>query len=87
MIFRKTLLRELTAAALGTFLVLLGIALTTQLVRLLGEAATGAITSTGVLALIGLGQRGSRGRFGFGGHRSARHRVRGSVRMRRRGRA
>lgn len=54
MIFRKTLLRELTAAALGTFLVLLGIALTTQLVRLLGEAATGAITSTGVFALIGL---------------------------------
>ncbi len=54
MIFQKTLLRELTAATLGTFLVLLGIALTTQLVRLLGEAATGAITSTGVLALIGL---------------------------------
>lgn len=54
MIFRKTLLRELTTATLGTFLVLLGIALTTQLVRLLGEAATGAITSAGVFALIGL---------------------------------
>lgn len=54
MIFRKTLLRELTASALGTFLVLLGIAITIHLVRLLGEAATGDITSTGVLALIGL---------------------------------
>jgi lipopolysaccharide export system permease protein len=54
MIFQKTLLRELTNAALASFVVLLGIALTTQLVRLLGEAATGAITSTGVWALIGL---------------------------------
>ncbi len=48
------MLRELATSAVGTFLVLLGIALTTQLVRLLGEAASGAITSTGVLALIGL---------------------------------
>ena len=36
-----------------TFLVLLGITLTTQLVRLLGQAATGSITSTGVVALLG----------------------------------
>lgn len=48
------MLRELATSAAATFLVLLGIALTTQLVRLLGEAAAGAITSTGVLALIGL---------------------------------
>lgn len=54
MIFRKSLLREFTIAALGTFLVLLGITITTQLVRLLGEAASGAITSTGVVALLGL---------------------------------
>jgi len=54
MIFHKSLLREFTIAALGTFLVLLGITLTTQLVRLLGEAASGAITSTGVVALLGL---------------------------------
>lgn len=54
MIFRKSLLREFTIAALGTFFVLLGITITTQLVRLLGEAASGTITSTGVVALLGL---------------------------------
>ena len=53
MIFRKALLREFTTAAIGIFLVLLGITLTTQLVRLLGQAASGAITSTGVVALLG----------------------------------
>ena len=50
MIFHKALLRELTTAALPTFFVLLGIMLTTQLVKLLGQAASGAITSVGVLA-------------------------------------
>ncbi len=53
MIFHKTLLRELTSTALATFLVLLGIVLTTQLVRLLGLAASGSITSTSVIALLG----------------------------------
>lgn len=53
MIFRKALLREFTAAALGAFFVLLGITITTQLVRLLGQAASGAITTTGVVALLG----------------------------------
>ncbi len=53
MIFHKTLLRELTSTALATFLVLLGIVLTTQLVRLLGQAASGTITSTSVIALLG----------------------------------
>ncbi|HSQ05723.1 MAG TPA: LPS export ABC transporter permease LptF [Burkholderiales bacterium] len=53
MIFRKALLRELATAALPTFFVLLGITITTQLVRLLGQAASGAITSMGVLALLG----------------------------------
>jgi lipopolysaccharide export system permease protein len=53
MVFRKALLRELATVALGTFLVLLGITLTTQLVRFLGQAASGAITSTGVAALLG----------------------------------
>lgn len=53
MIFHKTLLRELTSTALATFLVLLGIVLTTQLVRLLALAAGGAITSTSVVALLG----------------------------------
>ena len=54
MIFRKALLREFTNAALGIFLVLLGISITTQLVRLLGQAAGGVITSAGVVALLGL---------------------------------
>lgn len=53
MIFRNALLRELVTAALATFLVLVGIALTTQLVRLLGQAASGAITSLGAAALLG----------------------------------
>jgi len=53
MVFRTALLRELAAVALGVFLVLLGITLTTQLVRLLGQAASGAITSGGVVALLG----------------------------------
>ncbi len=53
MIFRKALLREFAAAAFGTFFVLLGITITTQLVRLLGQAASGAITSAGVVALLG----------------------------------
>lgn len=53
MIFHKALVRELANTALATFFVLVGITLTTQLVKLLGQAATGLITSTGVLALLG----------------------------------
>lgn len=53
MIFRAALLRELTTSAAATFVVLLGISVTTQLVRLLGQAASGQITSTGVVALLG----------------------------------
>ena len=44
MIFRRTLLRELAVSALATFLVLLGVTVTTQLVRLLGQAASGVVT-------------------------------------------
>lgn len=53
MIFRSALLRELATSAVAIFLVLLGISITTQLVRLLGQAASGMITSTGVVALLG----------------------------------
>jgi len=53
MIFRSALLRELAAVAVATFFVLLGIVITMQLVRLLGQAASGAITSTGVVVLLG----------------------------------
>jgi lipopolysaccharide export system permease protein len=52
MIFHKALVREFANTALAVFFVLLGITLTTQLVKLLGQAATGVITSTGVLALL-----------------------------------
>src|SRR3954469_7546347 len=54
MIFHKALVREFANTALATFFVLLGITITMQLVKLLGQAATGLITSTGVLALLGL---------------------------------
>ena len=53
MIFHRALLRELAMVAVATFLVLLGIVITMQLVRLLGQAASGAITSTGIVALLG----------------------------------
>jgi lipopolysaccharide export system permease protein len=53
MIFHKALVRELANAAAATFFVLLGITLTMQLVKLLGQAAIGIITSKGVLALLG----------------------------------
>jgi len=53
MIFRNALLRELVTAALATFVVLVGITLTMLLVRLLGQAATGAITTAGAVALLG----------------------------------
>jgi len=52
-IFRNALLRELATAAVATFLVLLGIVITMLLVRLLGQAASGAITTTGVVILMG----------------------------------
>jgi len=53
MIFHRALLRELATVAVATVLVLLGIVITMQLVRLLGQAASGAITSTGIVALLG----------------------------------
>jgi lipopolysaccharide export system permease protein len=53
MIFRKSLLRELVTVAAAAFLVLVGISLTTQIVRLLGQAAGGNITSESVATLLG----------------------------------
>jgi lipopolysaccharide export system permease protein len=53
MIFRNALLRELVAVAAATLFVLLGIVITMLLVRLLGQAASGVITSAGVVALLG----------------------------------
>jgi lipopolysaccharide export system permease protein len=53
MIFRNALLRELAISALGVFLVLLAITVTTQLIRFLGDAATGNLATEGVLAMLG----------------------------------
>jgi len=61
MIFHKALVREFANTALATFFVLLGITFTTQLVRLLSQAAIGVITSTGVLVLLGFTLFGSAG--------------------------
>lgn len=52
MIFRRSLMREFGALALAVFSVLFAITLTTQLIRFLGQAASGAIASDGVLALL-----------------------------------
>jgi len=53
MIFRRALLREFAQLAAAVFLTLFLIALTTRLVRLLGQAAGGKIPSDAVLAFLG----------------------------------
>ncbi len=53
-LFHNSLLREFAITAVGAFVVLLGITITTQLVRLLGLAAGGSISFTGVFALLAL---------------------------------
>jgi lipopolysaccharide export system permease protein len=53
MIFRRSLVRELTATAIGLFVVLLGILFTNSVIRILGRAAGGMVAADGVLALIG----------------------------------
>ena len=53
MIFRRSLVRELTATAVGLFLVLLAILFTNLVLRLLGRAAGGSVATDGILALLG----------------------------------
>jgi lipopolysaccharide export system permease protein len=53
MIFRRSLVRELTATAVGLFLVLLAILFTNLVLRLLARAAGGAVPPDGILALLG----------------------------------
>ena len=53
MIFHRALVREFANTAAATFTVLLGITLTMQLVKLLGHAALGVISSTSIFALLG----------------------------------
>ncbi len=52
MIFRNSLLREFAATAAACFIVLLAITVTTQLIRFLGQAASGSITPSGIFALL-----------------------------------
>ena len=53
MIFQRAVRREFTQSAAGVFVALFAILLTTQLIRLLGEAAQGAIAPEAVVALLG----------------------------------
>jgi lipopolysaccharide export system permease protein len=53
MIFRRSLVRELTATAVGLFLVLLAILFTNLVLRLLTRAAGGSVAPDGILALLG----------------------------------
>ncbi len=53
MIFRRSLVRELTVTVVGLFLVLLAILFTNLVLRLLGRAAGGALAPEGILALLG----------------------------------
>ena len=54
MIFQRAVRREFTQAALGVFIALFAILLTTQLIRLLGQAAAGQVASEAVVALLGV---------------------------------
>jgi len=51
-IFQRALLREFGNLALAVFATLFAITLTTQLIRLLGQAAVGKVLSEGVVALL-----------------------------------
>src|SRR5499427_1858140 len=53
MIFQRALLREFAGLAGAVFMTLFAIAVTTQLVRLLGRAAGGQVPSDAVIAFLG----------------------------------
>jgi len=53
MIFRRSLVREMTATAIGLFLVLLAILFTNLVLRLLAQAAGGVVAPEGLIALLG----------------------------------
>ncbi len=55
MIYRRSLVREMTATAVGLFVVLLGILFTNLVLKLLARAAGGAVAPEGILALLGFG--------------------------------
>ena len=53
MIFRRSLVRELTATAVGLFLILLAILFTNLVLRLLADAAGGVVAPDGIVTLLG----------------------------------
>src|SRR5215831_17482418 len=53
MVFRRSLVRELSITAVGLFLILLGILFTNLVLRLLARAAGGTVAPEGILALLG----------------------------------
>jgi len=53
MIFQRSLLREFAITGISTFLILLAITITTQLIRFLGYAARGNISTDAVLTFLG----------------------------------
>lgn len=53
MIFKRVLLKEFGSIALAVFATLFAITLTTQMIRLLGQAAGGIVLSSSVLPLLG----------------------------------
>ncbi len=55
MIFQRAALREFTYTAVAVFVALFAILLTTQLIRLLAQAAGGKLASEAVVALLGFG--------------------------------
>ncbi len=55
MIFRRAVKREFAHAAVGVFVALFAILITTVLIRMLGQAAGGRVPADAVLALIGFG--------------------------------
>lgn len=55
MIFQRAALREFTNTAVAVFVALFAIMLTTQLIRLLAQAAGGKLASEAVVALLGFG--------------------------------
>jgi lipopolysaccharide export system permease protein len=55
MIFQRSVRREFAGIAVAIFIALFAILLTTQLIRLLGQAAGGRLASDAVVALLGFG--------------------------------
>ena len=55
MIFRRAVMREFASVAVAVFVALFAILLTTQLIRLLSQAAGGTLASEAVVALLGFG--------------------------------